>query len=82
MDKSSAKGSKKEILTDKIYVEKRDGSRETRKWIGYYSPTLASLVSFGFGTRYKHLRFENGVPVVKEVSIFELEKRNKRVANS
>jgi len=67
--------SKLAVKTDIIKVESgtgKDKKYEIRKWNGGYTPIVASATSPRPGVIYEHLRFENNVPVVREINISEL----------
>ena len=70
------------VKTDKIKVESGTGKEkryETRKWHGDYNPDIASATSPNEGFIYQHLRFENNVPVVREVNVSEILKANQKL---
>jgi hypothetical protein len=59
------------VKTDKIKVEVKSGKYITRSWKGDYVPNVTDT-SLTDGKVYLHLRFENNVPVVREVNVSEI----------
>jgi hypothetical protein len=70
------------VKTDIIKVESGTEKKkryETRKWHGDYNPDIADATSPREGFIYQHLRFENNVPVVREVNALEILKANQKL---
>jgi hypothetical protein len=70
------------VKPNKIKVESGTGKEkiyETRKWCGDYNPNIASATSPREGFVYQHLRFEDNVPVVREVNVSEILRANQKL---